>query len=120
MLSDGQSTASTEGGLTLLGADACVVAAVAVFHISWLPVQGLRPRPDVARAPRGNRDNMMLEQTETVVTDAGSKRPAAGAVLHCVDLRKSFGDRRVVDVVGFSIAPGETFGLLGPNGAGKY
>jgi len=62
---------------------------------------------------------MMLEQAETVVTDAGNKRPADGAVLCCADLRKSFGDHTVVDGVGFSIAPGETFGLLGPNGAGK-
>jgi ABC-2 type transport system ATP-binding protein len=52
--------------------------------------------------------------------------PAAGAsprttspVLECRDLRKSFGDRVAVDGVGFSIAPGETYGLLGPNGAGK-
>ncbi len=34
-------------------------------------------------------------------------------------LRKSFGDIHAVQDVGFTIAPGETFGLLGPNGAGK-
>ena len=47
--------------------------------------------------------------------------PTAGAspVLDCRDLRKSFGDRVAVDGVGFTIAPGETYGLLGPNGAGK-
>jgi ABC-2 type transport system ATP-binding protein len=44
---------------------------------------------------------------------------AAAAVLHCHDLRKSFGDRVAVDGVGFSIGPSETYGLLGPNGAGK-
>ena len=40
-------------------------------------------------------------------------------VLECRDLRKTFGDLVAVGGVGFTIAPGETYGLLGPNGAGK-
>jgi len=40
-------------------------------------------------------------------------------VLACEGLVKRFGERTVVDGVGFAIAAGETFGLLGPNGAGK-
>ncbi|MEA2058853.1 MAG: ATP-binding cassette domain-containing protein, partial [Actinomycetota bacterium] len=43
----------------------------------------------------------------------------AGPVLECAGLRKTYGDLVAVDGVGFSIAPGETYGLLGPNGAGK-
>ena len=46
---------------------------------------------------------------------AGGDRP----VLRCSGLRKRFDARVAVDDVGFSIAPGETYGLLGPNGAGK-
>jgi ABC-2 type transport system ATP-binding protein len=37
----------------------------------------------------------------------------------CEHLVKRFGARVATDDVGFSIAPGETYGLLGPNGAGK-
>jgi ABC-2 type transport system ATP-binding protein len=44
---------------------------------------------------------------------------ASDRVLECRDLRKSFDDLVAVDGVGFTIAPGETYGLLGPNGAGK-
>lgn len=53
---------------------------------------------------------------ETTIDAAAS---ATGSVLHCRGLTKSYGDRKVVDDLGFSIAPGETYGLLGPNGAGK-
>ncbi len=41
------------------------------------------------------------------------------AVLECSGIRKAFGDLVAVKDIGFSIAPGETYGLLGPNGAGK-
>jgi ABC-2 type transport system ATP-binding protein len=44
---------------------------------------------------------------------------ATEPVLTCRGLRKTFDERVAVDDVGFTIAPGETYGLLGPNGAGK-
>ncbi|WP_407114402.1 nodulation factor ABC transporter ATP-binding protein NodI [Bradyrhizobium sp. LMG 9283] len=34
-------------------------------------------------------------------------------------VRKSFGDKAIVNELSFSVARGECFGLLGPNGAGK-
>ena len=45
--------------------------------------------------------------------------PVGSAVLECRGLTKRYGERTVVDDVGFTIAAGETYGLLGPNGAGK-
>jgi ABC-2 type transport system ATP-binding protein len=50
------------------------------------------------------------------VVAVGSDAPP---VLECSGLRKSFGNRLVVNDVGFHIAEGEVYGLLGPNGAGK-
>ena len=41
------------------------------------------------------------------------------SVIEVTDLRKTYGDRTVVDGVSFSVEPGEIFGILGPNGAGK-
>ncbi len=40
-------------------------------------------------------------------------------VVEARGLTKSYGDRRAVDEIDFSVRRGETFGLLGPNGAGK-
>ena len=42
-----------------------------------------------------------------------------GDALVAVGLQKTYGSRRVVDGVGFTVKPGEVVGLLGPNGAGK-
>ena len=49
----------------------------------------------------------------------GTAGSGTRGVLECQGLTKSFGDRKVVDGLGFTIASGETYGLLGPNGAGK-
>jgi ABC-2 type transport system ATP-binding protein len=40
-------------------------------------------------------------------------------VIEVSQLRKSYGERRVLEEVSFSVEPGEIFGLVGPNGAGK-
>ncbi len=49
----------------------------------------------------------------------GVEAAGDGYILRCVDLEKSYGERRAVRGVSFHIATGETYGLLGPNGAGK-
>ncbi len=41
------------------------------------------------------------------------------SVVEVQELRKSYGDRAVVDGISFGVEEGEIFGILGPNGAGK-
>ncbi|NEY35813.1 ATP-binding cassette domain-containing protein [Streptomyces sp. PRKS01-65] len=48
----------------------------------------------------------------------GGGRPAPAAV-HAVGLRKSYGDKTVLDGIDLHIPAGTVFALLGPNGAGK-
>src|SRR5438876_1109782 len=43
----------------------------------------------------------------------------ARSALKATGLRKSFGEKTVLDGIDFDIAGGTTFSLLGPNGAGK-
>ena len=43
----------------------------------------------------------------------------AAKILEVKDLKKSYGDKKAVNGISFSVEKGEIFGILGPNGAGK-
>lgn len=58
-----------------------------------------------------------MSETETI--SAKPKAETNGVLLSTEKLVKSYRQRRVVDGVSISVAPGEIVGLLGPNGAGK-
>ena len=40
-------------------------------------------------------------------------------MIHCKNVEKSFGNKKVLDGISFDISKGQIFGLLGPSGAGK-
>ena len=48
-----------------------------------------------------------------------ASRTDAPAALHAEALSKAYGDRRALENVTFTAAPGELVAIIGPNGAGK-
>jgi lipopolysaccharide export system ATP-binding protein len=56
----------------------------------------------------------------TLPQKGAAKQPVeTQPILRAVDLKKSYGDRVIVNGLNFFVAAGEVVGLLGPNGAGK-
>ena len=58
----------------------------------------------------------------TVITTTGTATPAVtttGAAISARGLRKSFGEKTVLDGIDLTVQQGTILALLGPNGAGK-
>jgi ABC-2 type transport system ATP-binding protein len=53
------------------------------------------------------------------VTKRGSMTTRSQPAIRATGLRKSFGDKLVLDGIDLEVAEGTIFSLLGPNGAGK-
>ncbi|MEU9161307.1 ATP-binding cassette domain-containing protein, partial [Streptomyces sp. NPDC048424] len=49
----------------------------------------------------------------------GGGHPSPAAAVSAVGLRKSYGDKVVLDGIDLTVPEGTVFSLLGPNGAGK-
>ncbi|MCR5218871.1 LPS export ABC transporter ATP-binding protein [Treponema sp.] len=56
---------------------------------------------------------------ETIITSPETSASPSSDVLRITSLYKSFGRKKVVRGIDFSMTTGEVVGLLGPNGAGK-
>ena len=69
---------------------------------------GTLPGPDMP-------DHFVSFSTSTAVRPA----PIVATAVEANSIGYSYGERRALDDVSFSIAAGEIFGLLGPNGGGK-
>ena len=64
----------------------------------------------------GDIESKMIDDTNPVTIDSTKEQKST---LRASSLYKSFGRKRVVKGVDFSMTTGEVLGLLGPNGAGK-
>jgi ATP-binding cassette ChvD family protein len=60
--------------------------------------------------------NVKLDQVQIHIP-AGPR--LGGVVVEAKDVRKSFGDRMLIDGLSFSLPPAAIVGVIGPNGAGK-
>ncbi|MFF0430743.1 ATP-binding cassette domain-containing protein [Streptomyces sp. NPDC004327] len=60
-----------------------------------------------------------MATTSTTVTGGPAGTTAAPPAISALGLRKSYGDKVVLDGVDLAIPEGSVFALLGPNGAGK-
>jgi len=85
-----------------------------------------------AKATKARQAQSKLRQIERIDTTTlppssrrypklsfSQKRPSGKDVLRCKGISKSYGDKRVLEGVGFHIRRGDRLAVIGPNGIGK-
>lgn len=72
-----------------------------------------------SRSATGDAKMFACRANEPRVSERNEKLKTDETLLSVANLEFSYGKRKAVDGVSFTIAPGQVFGLLGPNGAGK-
>lgn len=65
-----------------------------------------------------SRRTIAMEPAPVTPADRGAER-VSNVAIDFTAVKKSYGEKVVVDQLSFTVASGECFGLLGPNGAGK-
>src|SRR4051794_28278696 len=83
-----------------------------------MPTQKQR-MPAVRAATRPRRRKTVIAPSVRARSALSSRLPWTRRVLELVDLHRSFGERRALDGLSFSVPKGSLCGLVGRNGAGK-
>jgi len=103
--------------------DQTAASKAVTSELEWLR-SNPKAKGNKSKARLNRYDELLLAAAPTELRNSGQiyipPGPRLGdQVIDVTGLRKSFGDRLLLDDVTFSVPPGGIVGVIGPNGAGK-